>query len=91
MCAGCTVAHPRHAPHFPFPALASSTWQSAVMLASSLYNVSGYSMVIGLSSALETLCGQVCVAQAARAANSTLHGTQNAAMQRQPSQIDRPG
>lgn len=32
---------------------------STVVLASSLYNVSGVSMTIGLSSAMDTLCGQV--------------------------------
>lgn len=32
---------------------------SGVVLASSVYNVTGVSLVIGLSSALDTLCGQV--------------------------------
>lgn len=32
---------------------------SALILAQSLYNVTGYSLVSGLASALETLCGQV--------------------------------
>ena len=32
---------------------------SALALASSLYNVMGYSLVAGLASAMETLCGQV--------------------------------
>lgn len=31
---------------------------SALVLAEALYNVSGYSVVSGLASALETLCGQ---------------------------------
>jgi hypothetical protein len=30
-----------------------------VVLASSLYNVSGISMTLGLASAMDTLCGQV--------------------------------
>jgi hypothetical protein len=34
---------------------------SGVVLGASVYNVTGVSMVIGLSSALDTLCGQVCV------------------------------
>jgi hypothetical protein len=34
---------------------------SALILAQSLYAVTGYSLVSGLASALETLCGQVCV------------------------------
>lgn len=33
---------------------------SAVVLSSSLYNVSGISMTLGLASAMDTLCGQVC-------------------------------
>lgn len=32
---------------------------SAVVLSSSLYNVSGISMTLGLASAMDTLCGQV--------------------------------
>lgn len=32
---------------------------SGVVLAASLYNVSGFSLVIGLASAMETLAGQV--------------------------------
>lgn len=41
---------------------------SALIIAQSLYNVTGYSLVSGLASALETLCGQVGVAPAARLA-----------------------
>jgi hypothetical protein len=32
---------------------------SSVVLANSLYNVTGYSIVSGLSAGMETLCGQV--------------------------------
>ncbi len=32
---------------------------SAAVLAGSFYNISGYSLVIGLSAGMETLCGQV--------------------------------
>lgn len=39
--------------------LNSNAALSALILAQSLYNVTGYSLVSGLASALETLCGQV--------------------------------
>lgn len=39
--------------HLPDPAALS-----ALVLAQAIYNVSGYSIVSGLASALETLCGQ---------------------------------
>jgi hypothetical protein len=39
--------------------LNNPTELSAVVLASSLYNVTGSSLIIGLSSGMETLCGQV--------------------------------
>jgi MATE family multidrug resistance protein len=39
--------------------LNDDTALSALILAQSLYNVTGYSLVSGLASAVETLCGQV--------------------------------
>lgn len=33
---------------------------SAAVLANSLYNVTGYSLLQGLASGMESLCGQVC-------------------------------
>lgn len=33
---------------------------SAAVLGTSFSNVSGFALMVGLSSALETLCGQVC-------------------------------
>ena len=38
------------------------TTLSAVVLASSLYNVCGSSLIVGLVSGMETLCGQVSYA-----------------------------
>jgi Na+-driven multidrug efflux pump len=43
--------------------LNSNAALSALILAQSLYNVTGYSLVSGLASALETLCGQVSKGQ----------------------------
>lgn len=46
--------------HLNDPVVLSST-----VLAGSIYNITGYSLIIGLSGGMETLCGQVRACQGA--------------------------